>query len=280
MEYSVHKHKVNEQYLGKMYSSFIEAVEHKDNVFIDFVLGNKSLVYSGQDVFAACFRAIDSNDFQLFNKIIKSFDKEYLKELYTEVVDINGNTLLNHVSVFKTELNTYQIVIPIIHDIDKDLINVEGLAKRTPLLMFVYAHSGIVNPEMSKIIELFIQYGGDVNAVDYIGANALFYATQAFNYEIISTLLSHGADTNLVTNTNQSVVDPFYIVLLNYIGNPRREVIREDFFKSLELFLKHGKIDLEWKYTDYNQSVSLLELAKKAKVDKLNKLLSEYKVQL
>jgi len=278
MEYSVHKHNVDEQYLGKMYPSFIEAVEHKDNIFIDFVLNNKFSIYPSHDVFAACFRAIDNDNFQLFDKIIKSFNKEYLKDLYTDVVDINGNTLLNHVSVFKTDLNTYQIVIPIIHNIDKDFINFEGIAKRTPLLMFVYAHSGIINPEISKIVELFIQYGGNVNAVDYIGANALFYATHAFNYEIISTLLSHGADSNLVTNTNQSVVDPFYIVLLNYIGNPRREVIREDFFKSLELFLKHGKIDLDWEYTDYDQPVSLLELAQKAKVDRLNKLLSEYKV--
>jgi ankyrin repeat protein len=276
MEYSVHKHNVDEQYLGRMYPSFIEAVEHKDDVFVDFVLNNKLSIYPTHDVFAACFRAIDSNDFKLFNKIIKSFNKEYLKELYTEVVDINGNTLLNHVSVFKTDLNTYQIVIPIIHDIDKDLIDFEGIGKRTPLIMFVYAHSGIISPEISKIVELFIQYGGNVNAVDYIGANALFYATHAFNYEIISTLLSHGADSSAVTKTNQSVVDPFYIVLLNYISSQRREVIKEDFFKSLELFMKYNKINLDWIYMDADQPVSLLELAKKAKVDKLNKLLSEY----
>ena len=280
MEYLVHKH-VDEQYLSKMYSSFIEAVEHKDNVFIDFVLSNKSSIYTNHDIFAACFKAIESNDFQLFDKIIKSFDKEYLKDLYTEVVDIGGNTLLGHVCVFRTDLNVYQIVIPTIYDIDKDLINIKGVADRSPLLTFVYSHSGIIHSDISDIIELFIQYGADIDATDYIGANALFYATQTFNYKIISTLLSHGANSSLITKTNQSVFDPFYIVLLNYTDNPHREVIREEFFKSLELFLKYDRIKLkDYMYVDTVHPVTLLGLARRAKIEKLDKLLSEYKVQL
>jgi len=78
--------------------------------------------------------------------------------------------------------------------------NVSSIARRLPLGM-VLAHSGDI-----ELVQLLIQKGADVNALDHAGNTPLHYAAESGNIPLIRILLDAGANVDSINRQGEPVL--------------------------------------------------------------------------
>lgn len=156
--------------------------------------------------------AIETNNVNLFRKLIKKHSKDNLNRL----IDLNGSTLLHYAVSSKCDIEMAQTLITSGADINK-----RNFFKWTPLLHAVMYDELIMvkllvsknadvnlpdsmgnTPIMSvknnkKMLEYLLQNGANINAQNKFGKNAFYYACFGEHYDSIEFLFNQNSKIDL-----------------------------------------------------------------------------------
>ena len=190
--------------------------------------------------------AIDDGDLVLANQLIKRISGSKLQGKVGTVALIHA-AYYGHISIVKvlvskgvnptegliraTARNHIKIVKYLLAKGAN--VNVADKNRRTPLM---YA----INDQNMDMMILLLASGSEVNSVDQQGFTPLFHAVKKINYNMVRMLLEKGASKSINSRTRNGYTALYQLLLQSNPNNRKFESKYPEFFKVVELMIKHG----------------------------------------